>query len=42
LKSAGWEVWFPEMHCIDGVNFLQQGLTLSGELRTELNALTWP
>jgi len=42
LKSAGWEVWFPEMHCIDGVNFLQQGLTLSGELRTELNALAWP
>jgi hypothetical protein len=39
LKSAGWEEWFGQLRCFDGVHFLQKGLVLSEELRGELNRL---
>jgi hypothetical protein len=39
LKSAGWEAWFDQMRCFDGVHFLQKGLVVSEELRGELNSL---
>ena len=37
LRSAGWEAWFGQLRCINGVVFLEKGLSLSGELRNELN-----
>lgn len=39
LKAAGWGPWFEQLHCIDGVEFLEKGLLLSEELREELNHL---
>jgi hypothetical protein len=36
LKDAGWEQWFGQLKHIDGVLFLQKGLSLSQELRSEL------
>lgn len=39
LKSAGWEGWLPQLRCIEGITFLQHGLSLSGDLRDELNHL---
>jgi len=39
LREAGWECWFEQLHSIEGVVFLQKGLSLSGELRQELNRL---
>jgi hypothetical protein len=39
LKSANWEPWFDQLRSIDGVLFLEKGLVLSGELRSELNNL---
>jgi hypothetical protein len=40
LKNAGWEPWFGQLRCIEGVLFLQKGLLLSTELRNELNKLS--
>lgn len=37
LGEAGWEVWFNQIRCFDGVVFLEKGITLSSELRNELN-----
>jgi hypothetical protein len=42
LKPAGWSEWFPQLRCIEGVEFLQKHLTLSEELRGELNNLSDP
>jgi hypothetical protein len=39
LKGAGWEEWFEQLRCIEGVHFLQKGLVLSDELRDELNGI---
>jgi hypothetical protein len=39
LKSAGWEEWCAQLRSVDGVQFLQKGLMLSGELRSELYRL---
>ena len=39
LREAGWESWFVQLRCIEGVVFLEKGLGLSGELRQELNRL---
>jgi hypothetical protein len=39
LQVAGWEPWFEQMRCIEGVIFFEKGLGLSGELRQELNRL---
>ena len=39
LTAAGWDAWFGQLRCIEGVEFLQKGLMLSGDLRNELNAL---
>lgn len=39
LRTAGWEPWFEQMRCIEGVIFFEKGLGLSGELRQELNRL---
>jgi len=39
LRSAGWEDWFPHLGCIEGVVFLERGLSLSSELRNELATL---
>lgn len=39
LKSANWEPWFDQLRSIDGVLFLQKGLVLSEDLRSELNDL---
>jgi hypothetical protein len=39
LRSAGWEEWFPHLRCIEGVVFLEKGLSLSSELRHELVTL---
>ncbi len=35
LREAGWEEWFGQMRCIDGVIFLEKGISLSPELRRE-------
>jgi len=40
LKSAGWEQWFQQLRCIEGVQFLQSGLLLSQELKNELSGLS--
>jgi hypothetical protein len=40
LKGAGWEQWFQQLGCIEGVQFLQGGIILSGELRNELSGLS--
>ena len=40
LKSAGWEPWFAQVRHIEGVQFLQSGLLLSNELKTELSFLS--
>ena len=37
LRSAGWEDWFPHLRCIEGVLFLERGLSLSSDLRKELS-----
>ena len=39
LKDAGWEEWFEQIRCIDGVQFLQKGLVMSEDLRKEFNSL---
>lgn len=39
LKETGWESYLDQLHCIDGLEFLQKGLFLSEELRSELNNL---
>ena len=39
LTAAGWDAWFGQLRCIDGVEFLQKGLMLSADLRSELNEL---
>jgi hypothetical protein len=39
LTAAGWEGWFDQVRCIDGVQFLQKGVTLSSDLRSELDEL---
>ncbi len=36
LKEAGWEEWFSQMRLIDGVVFLEKGISVSAELRREL------
>ena len=36
LREAGWEPWFEQLHQIEGVNFLEKGLSLSDELKAEL------
>ena len=39
LRAAGWQPFLDQLHCIEGVDFLQKGLLLSDDLRTELNQL---
>jgi hypothetical protein len=39
LRDAGWENWFGQLHCIEGVVFLEKGLGLSEELRKTLNRI---
>lgn len=39
LREAGWEEWFGQLRCIEGVIFLEKGITLSSELRVELSKL---
>jgi hypothetical protein len=39
LISAGWEPWLEQLRLLEGLSFLQKGVILSLELRTELNAL---
>lgn len=36
LREAGWEEWFGQLRCIEGVIFLEKGISLSPELRREL------
>ena len=36
LREAGWEEWFGQLRCIDGVIFLDKGISFSPELRREL------
>lgn len=36
LREAGWEDWLPQLRSIDGVVFLEKGLNLTADLRTEL------
>lgn len=36
LRAAGWEEWFGQLRSIDGVIFLEKGISLSSELRQEL------
>jgi len=36
LRDAGWENWLPQLRSINGVNFLERGLSLSQDLRFEL------
>lgn len=40
LREAGWEEWFGQLRSVDGVIFLEKGLSLSGELRQELQQLS--
>jgi len=37
LHDAGWESWLPQLRSIRGINFLERGLSLSQDLRAELN-----
>lgn len=39
LRTAGWEKWFGQLRCVEGVIFLEKGITLSSELRQELQQL---
>ena len=39
LREAGWEEHLGQLRCIDGVVFLEKGLTLTSELRKELASL---
>ncbi len=39
LREAGWEEWFGQLRSLDGVIFLEKGITLSSELRQELHQL---
>ena len=39
LHQAGWEEWFGHLRCVEGVIFLEKGITLSSELRQELQQL---
>lgn len=36
LRAAGWEEWFSQLRCLEGVVFLEKGLGLTAELRQEL------
>jgi hypothetical protein len=36
LSAAGWDPWLQQIRGWDGVRFLQKGIMLSSELRTEL------
>jgi len=36
LREAGWGDWFGQLRSIEGVVFLQKGLNLTAELRSEL------
>ncbi len=36
LRAAGWEPWFAQLRCLDGVHFFEKGLSLSDELKQEL------
>jgi len=36
LRDAGWESWLPQLRSINGVNFLEKGLSLSQDFRAEL------
>lgn len=39
LAEAGWEPWFAQMRRLRGVVFLEKGLSLTDDLRSELAAL---
>ncbi|MGC3959458.1 MAG: hypothetical protein QM813_16380 [Verrucomicrobiota bacterium] len=39
LREAGWESWFGQLRYIEGVVFLEKGISLSAELRQELGLL---
>lgn len=39
LREAGWENWFAQLRNIEGVVFLEKGLSLTAELRKELVGL---
>jgi hypothetical protein len=36
LREAGWEPWFEQLRRMEGVIFLEKGLSLSDELRAQL------
>jgi hypothetical protein len=38
LRNAGWETWLSQLRNIEGVIFLEKGLSLSDDLRQELNS----
>ena len=33
LRRSGWQPWLEQLRCLEGVNFLEKGLSLSDELR---------
>lgn len=39
LRTAGWEQWFGQLRCVEGVIFLEKGISLSSELRQELHQI---
>ncbi len=39
LRKAGWEDWFAQLRNIEGVVFLEKGLSLTAGLREELVGL---
>lgn len=39
LHAAGWEPLLGQLHCIEGVCFLEKGISLSEELRKELTTV---
>jgi hypothetical protein len=39
LREAGWEDWFDQLRCVEGIVFLQKGLGLTAEFRKELASL---
>jgi len=36
LTEAGWEAWFKQMRLIDGVVFLEKGISVNSDLKLEL------
>lgn len=40
LRAAGWEEWFGQLRSLEGVVFLEKGISLSEELRRELRQIS--